>query len=89
MGEMNIKIKLMPSSPDVNLEEIKSKAKELVEKEKGKSVNFQEEEIAFGLKSLIVSFILSENEELEIIENKLSDLDSVNSAEMIDIRRAL
>ena len=47
MGIALITIKLMPSSPEVNLEEIKEKAKEVVEKGQGKNPRFEEEPIAF------------------------------------------
>ena len=83
-----VKIKLMPSSPESNLEEIKAKAKKVVEKGEGKNVSFTEEPIAFGLKAIIVFFALDESKELEPIENKLGEIESVNSAEVIDLRRA-
>ncbi|MEK6898041.1 MAG: elongation factor 1-beta [Nanoarchaeota archaeon] len=89
VGSMNIKIKMMPSSPNVNFDGIKKKAKSVVENNKGKNISFEEEPIAFGLKALIVYFILPEDAELEIIENKLGELENVNSAETIDMRRAI
>ncbi len=88
MGITLIKIKLMPSSPEVNLEEIKEKAKEIIEKNKGKKCCFEEEPIAFGLKALITSFDIDEQEELEPIEEALKNLENINSAQVIDMRRA-
>lgn len=89
MGIALIKIKLMPSSPDVNLEEIKTSAKEIVEGNKGTRVNFEERPIAFGLKAVIVGFEQDEGEgELEPIENALREIENVNSVEIIDMRRA-
>ncbi len=78
----------MPSSPEVNLEEIKEKAKEIVEKGKGRNCSFEEEPIAFGLKALIVSFEIDESQELEPVENELKDIENVNSTQVIDMRRA-
>ena len=88
MGAVLIKIKLMPTSPDVNLEEIKKNAKKVVEKGEGRNINFEEEAIAFGLKAVIVGFALDESKELEPIENKLGEVKNVNSAQITDMRRA-
>jgi len=89
MGIALIKIKLMPSSPDVNLEKIKEKAKKIVENNKGARVSFEEQPIAFGLKAVIVGFEQNEdNGELEPMENALREIEDVNSVEVVDMRRA-
>ena len=88
MGTVLIKIKLMPTSTDVNLEEIKKNARKVVEKGEGRNINFEEEAIAFGLKAVIVGFALDESKELEPIENKLGEVENVNSAQITDMRRA-
>ena len=86
---MIVKIKLMPSSPETNLEEIKENTKKLIESEGGKGVKFEEELIAFGLKAVIVFFLWDEEKELEPLENSLEKIENVNSVEMIDMRRAI
>ncbi len=78
----------MPKGIDVNLENLKTEIKPIVEEAEGKKVNFEEEPIAFGLKALIVGFDLDEKCELETIENKLGELDDVTSATVSDMRRA-
>jgi elongation factor 1-beta len=89
MGIALIKIKVMPTSPDVNLEEIREKAKKVVENNKGERINFEEQPIAFGLKAIIVGFEQNEdNGELEPIENALQKIENVNSVEVVDMRRA-
>ena len=88
MGIALIKIKLMPSSPETNLEEVKEKAKIAIEENKGKNPNFEEEPIAFGLKAVIAGFELDESDELTPIEEALRKMENVNSAEVIDMRRA-
>jgi len=55
MGIALIKIKIMPTGLDVDLEKIKSTSKEKIEAEKGRVQNFEEQPIAFGLKALIVT----------------------------------
>lgn len=88
MGTALIKIKIMPTSPEVNLEEIKTKAKEVIEQIKGKVDNFEEEPIAFGLKAVILSFAMDESKELKQIEDSLKKIENVNSIQIIDMRRA-
>ena len=89
MGIAAVRITIMPLSPDSNLKEIEDNAKELIEKEEGMIMNFKEEPIAFGLKSIIVSFEWPEEKELDEIEAKIGKINEVKSAEVTDIRRAI
>lgn len=89
MGTALIKLKVMPSSPDTNLEEIKNKAKNLIESEQGKNISFEEEAVAFGLKAVIISFAIDESQELNPIEEKIKKIENTNSVQLIDMRRAL
>ncbi len=88
MGIALIKLKIMPTSPEINLKEIKTKAREIIEKNEGKISEFQEEPIAFGLKAIIVGFELDEKKELEPIEENLKKIEEINSVQVIDMRRA-
>jgi elongation factor 1-beta len=88
MGIALIKIKIMPISPETDLEEIKKRAEELIGEGNGENCNFEEEPIAFGLKAIIVSFEIDESSPLEPIEESLRKIENVNSAEIIDMRRA-
>ena len=88
MGTALLKYKIMPTSPEVNLEEIKEQAKKVVENNKGKNCRFEEEPIAFGLKAVMVFFDIDESQELEPLEKELNKIENVNSAEIIDMRRA-
>lgn len=89
MGSVNIRMKIMPSSPSTNLEKIKENARKTIEKEGGKGSMFSEEPIAFGLKAVIVTFIYPEEKEIESLENNLTKIKDVNSVQIIDMRRAL
>lgn len=89
MGIIAVKIKIMPSSPKVNLEEIKQKAEELIKKQKGKNPSFEQEAIAFGLNALIVLFAWPEEKQLEELEEQLKSIENVNSIQVIDMRRAI
>ena len=89
MGTALLTIKIMPTSPEVNLEEIKEKAQVVVEENKGRKCRFEEEPIAFGLKALIMTIALSEDEESDKVENALSEIEGVSSVELIDYRRVV
>lgn len=88
MGTALIKIKIMPTSPDTDLEKIKNSAHDVVTEHSGKNIMFDEEPIAFGLKAVIASFDLNEDNPLDPIEEGLRKIENVNSAEVIDMRRA-
>ena len=88
MGTALLKIKLMPTSPEVNLEEIKNSAKEVIEQGEGKNCRFEEEAIAFGLKAILAYFDIDEKNELETIEKGLGEIENVSSAQVVDMRRA-
>ncbi len=64
MGTALLTIKIMPTSPEVNLEEIKEKAQVVVEEGKGRKCRFEEEPIAFGLKAVMVFLTLMKNKNL-------------------------
>ena len=88
MGIAAIKIKLMPSSPDVNLEEIQEKAKEAIIEKGGEKPSLKIEPVAFGLNAIIINFALDESKSIDDIENPLKEIKGVSSTEIIDFRRA-
>ncbi|MFH1307444.1 MAG: elongation factor 1-beta [archaeon] len=88
MSFVAVKVKIMPSSPDIDLEEIKSKITEKIEAEEGKINNIEEEPIAFGLKAVIVTLAWLETKESSILEDSLSSIENVSSVQIIDYRRA-
>lgn len=85
-----IRFKIMPKSPDTDLEKLKQSIKEKIESfESGVFNDIKEEPIAFGLKALIVTFALSEEQEVDEVENAVKEIESVSSIELIDYRRAI
>lgn len=89
MGTALITIKLMPASLETDLEDVKGKAIKLLEEKGAKRPRFEEEPVAFGLKALKVFFEISEDQELDPIEQGLAEMEGVNSSQVIDMRRAL
>ena len=89
MGIAAVKIRIMPTSTEVDLEKLKKTAKTIVERMGGKNCKFEEEPIAFGLKALIAFFAWPEELELESLEGFLNKIEDVSSLQVIDMRRAL
>ena len=89
MGEVVATVKLMPESPDVDLEQMKIDAQNIVN-EDAELHKIDEEPIAFGLVALNVMFIVGDGEGgTEIVEEKLANLPNVNSIEVVDVRRLM
>jgi len=80
----------MPEGIDTDLEKLKADIKTNVESfESGVFNDSKEEPIAFGLKALIVTIALSEDEESDTVEKSLSEIEGVSSVELIDYRRVV
>ncbi len=90
MATAGIQFKIMPESTDTNLDELKDKLKTATEIfESGVFSEAKEEPIAFGLKALVVTIALSEDEESDAVEKAFSEVEGVSSVELIDYRRVV
>ena len=89
MATAAVQFKIMPESPDTDLEAIKEKAKAVIEEKGGVLSSTEEQPIAFGLKALMLSFAYPEEEEIDEVGNKFGEIEGVSSTEMSDYRRAL
>lgn len=88
MAIVAVKVRILPTSPEVDLEKLKKTVKNIVEKTSGKNCSFEEEPIAFGLKAVIAFFAWPEQLELEDLENSINGIEEVSSLQVIDMRRA-
>ncbi len=88
MGTALVTIKIMPESPEVDLEIIQKKAKQITEEKGGQKPTTKTEPIAFGLNAVILNFALDESKSIDNIQDKLKDVKEISSAEVIDFRRA-
>ena len=90
MATAGIQFKIMPTGVDVDLEKMKADIKTSVETfESGVFNEAKEEPIAFGLKALIVTIALSEDEESDAVEKAFAEIEGVSSVELIDYRRVV
>ena len=88
MGAAIIIVKLMPESPQTDLEAIKNSSRSLLEEAGAKNISFEEKPIAFGLKAILVKISISEERGSDFIESLLSKIPSVSSVSIEDYRRA-
>ena len=85
-----IQFKVMPENLEVDLGKLKEQIKSKIESfESGVFNKAEEEPIAFGLKALIITFALSEDEEVDLVENAIKEIEDVSSVKLIDYRRAI
>lgn len=84
-------IKIMPESPEYDLAEIEQNAKKEISDFAGEGdVKVEIEPIAFGLKSVKITFVMDESlGSPDQASEKIAELKGVNSAEVVDVRRAV
>ena len=91
MARAIITFKLMPESPDTDLEPIKKKAQEMVKRYGAiGQTQVREEPIAFGLKAVVVLAMYTiEGADFDKIAEEMQTTDSVQSAEVAKMDLAL
>ena len=91
MSQVVVTIKIMPESPEVDLNKIETEAKEKIKTfSDSQEMKTEQEPIAFGLKALKITFVMDESRgSTDPLEETLKNLDGVNSVETIDVRRAI
>lgn len=81
-------VRIMPSSPEADLQAIENIAKSAMEKEEAKNISFEEQPVAFGLKAIMMKMAWKEEKDTSIIEDALAKIENVSSVQIVDYRRA-
>ena len=91
MANVVVTLKIMPSSPEVDLHKIEADAKKKIIDFAGPGdMKIEQEPIAFGLKALKIIFIMDEAKgSTEPIEDTIGDIEGVQSVEISDVRRVV
>ena len=84
-------VKIMPVSPEVNLDELEKKAMEkIVAFNDNKETKVEIEPIAFGLKAVKIIFVMDEAKgSPDQVADQIREIEGVTSAEITDVRRAI
>jgi len=88
MAVVALKIKIMPESLEASLASLQKKAEEKAKKLGAMNISFTEENIAFGLKALVMQLAFPEEKDTSALETDLAEIEGVSSAQIIDYRRA-
>jgi elongation factor 1-beta len=90
MASVIIALKVMPDSPEADLAKIEKEVSAVITKHHGKVVKHEITPVAFGLKSVTVHFVIKEElGSTEPMETEIASLPHINSAEVVDVRRAV
>ncbi|MBI2140275.1 elongation factor 1-beta [Candidatus Woesearchaeota archaeon] len=91
MAKVVISLKIMPESPDADLQRIQEESMPLIKDFSGEGqVKAEQEPIAFGLIALKLQFVMDESVgSTEKLEQELAGIEGVSSAEVVDVRRAI
>ncbi len=91
MAKAIITFKLMPESPEVDLESIKKEVQEIARDEGAiGQMQVKEEPIAFGLKAVLVMAMYDvEDADFDAIAEKMAKIEGVQSAEVAKMDLAL
>ncbi len=91
MAKAIITLKIMPKSPETDLDKITKQAEEKITGFAGETETKKEiEPIAFGLKALKIIFVMDEEKgSTEPLEKEIEKIEGVSSVDVIDVRRAV
>ena len=90
MANVILTFKIMPVSPEVNMEELTEKINAKVIKFSGGETKTELEPIAFGLKAIKIIFVIEESRgSADELEDDIRAMEEVNSIDVVDVRRAL
>ena len=91
MADVVVTLKIMPDSPEGNLDKIKEEALKKIKVFSGNDNHKIEiEPVAFGLNALKILFVMAEAKgSTDALEEQISKIKGVNSVEVTDVRRAI
>ena len=90
MATVVVTLKIMPESVDTNLEELSKAAAEKIGSFGGTVGKTDTEPIAFGLKSLLIMFAMTEEKGgTEELEEQISKIPGIRGVQVTDVRRAV
>ncbi len=90
MAKVVVTLKIMPESPSVNLDNLQKAVLKEIKNFIGETeTKVEKEAIGFGLNALKILFVMDENKKSDVIEERARKIKNVQSAEIIDVRRAI
>jgi elongation factor 1-beta len=89
MAEVAVQLKIMPNGPDVDLKSLSNRITSQVA-DYGRMYSCEVQPIAFGLKALILTVLVEDKEGgTEAVEASISEIDGVESVQVVAVTRML
>ncbi len=89
MGNVFVVLRILPTSPDINLEELIKEVQRVLP-ENVIMKQHKQEEIAFGLNSILIGLIMPDEEGyIETIEQRIKNIEEVEDLTIENITRIL
>lgn len=90
MASVVVTMKIMPESPETNLDSITQEVTKLVSAFGGTVGKTETHPVAFGIKSLNIVFVMNEDiGSTDALETDAAKIEGVQSVDVTDVRRAL
>ena len=90
MARVYVTIKIMPEDVEQDLNNISNEAKKKVTDYGGSVMEVKEEPVAFGVKSVNVTFTVDESKgTTDALEEQIAKIKGVMSVNVTDVRRAI
>lgn len=90
MAQVIVDMKIMPTSPDVDLAKLTKEIDAIIAKYGGKLHKHEIQPVAFGLKALLLILTVDESKgSTDALEEKLSHVKGVESVQVTGVSRAL
>ena len=89
MAKVVITMKILPDSPDKNLDEIRTAAEEKIKAEGGSIYKEAIEPIAFGISAVVVTFFLDEDKGSEGILESIKSIEGTGDVQITDMTRMM
>ena len=90
MASVIVTLRVMPESADVELKKLEGRIVPLISGFGGRVAKTEQQPIAFGLKALLIYFVMDESKgSTEPLEKQISQLAGVMNAIVDDVRRTV
>ena len=89
MAKIIVTMKVLPDSPERDLNELKKKVENVIEENGGKLYKESIEPIAFGINAMVFIYIIDESKGTEEIENKVKEIEGTGDINISDMTRMM
>jgi elongation factor 1-beta len=89
MAKVVITMKILPDSPERNLDEIRKAAEEKIKGEGGSLYKEAIEPIAFGISAAVITFIMDEDKGSEAVLEAVKSIEGTGDVQITDMTRMM